>query len=583
MGFWTSYVGRRVRRRPAAVPDPRRRDAVPRAGRAGGAARPRARARVVRVDAALALRAVLPPADARRPRRHGRRLPRRHAAAPRRDRSPTTTSTSIQFLRTTYKAGALPALGIACLGGAALGRCGAGRAGVRAARRAWRAAAVAGAAGLAGARGVAAGERPRAGAPARLLRVPPAWRAVARDLDRRGDDTRAMVVPGPAVRLLPLGRDGRPDPARADEAPGRDPLDRAVRRPALGRPAVDGRRPHRPGAPAARPARAAARPHGRRRPRRRRRRRPLALSGEAPAGRRGRACSASGPARRGLRPDRARGAPTPATCAGAAGPRSCAGSAADRRARARAAALAADRRRRRRGRARRAGGLRRARPATGRCLRARSRPGHALRAAARDGGAFVIADTNRRRAFVASRLARRPRPDAHRRREPVVDGTLLDPFGGEPRRPQTVALVQRRAVGDGRRLAADHAVPRAPARTRRSTATPRPRGSPTARSSRRATPLTVAFTAPPRRRRRRPLPYSRQPRRRARGRDRRPPVRRPPRLEPPARSACATSTSLTVRLADVTRPAARVRGRRRHPRAAHPRRARHARRCARRR
>ena len=57
---------------------------------------------------------------------------------------------SIQFLRTTYKAGALPALGIACLGGAGLAamwtRIGAG---VRARPAAWRAAAVAGAAGLA--------------------------------------------------------------------------------------------------------------------------------------------------------------------------------------------------------------------------------------------------------------------------------------------------------------------------------------------------------------------------------------------------------------------------------------------------
>ena len=57
---------------------------------------------------------------------------------------------TIQFLRTTYKAGALPALGIACLGGAGLGalwtRVGAG---VRARPAVWRAAAVAGAAGLA--------------------------------------------------------------------------------------------------------------------------------------------------------------------------------------------------------------------------------------------------------------------------------------------------------------------------------------------------------------------------------------------------------------------------------------------------
>ena len=103
---------------------------------------------------------------------------------------------SIQFLRTTYKAGALPALGIACLGGAGLAalwaRIGAG---VRARPAAWRAAAVAGAAGLAA---LAAWPLVSGRAPEGQLAfsVPPYWRAVARDLDRRGDDTRALVEPG---------------------------------------------------------------------------------------------------------------------------------------------------------------------------------------------------------------------------------------------------------------------------------------------------------------------------------------------------------------------------------------------------
>ena len=103
---------------------------------------------------------------------------------------------TIQFLRTTYKAGALPALGIACLGGAALAalwtRVGAG---VRARPAAWRAAAVAGAAGLAAlaAWPLVSGRAPSASSPSR---VPSYWRALARDLDRRGDDTRALVEPG---------------------------------------------------------------------------------------------------------------------------------------------------------------------------------------------------------------------------------------------------------------------------------------------------------------------------------------------------------------------------------------------------
>src|SRR5919199_4556498 len=97
---------------------------------------------------------------------------------------------SIQFLRTTYKAGPLVALGLASLGGAGLAA-------------AWRrlrggargAAVVAGAAGLA-ALAVWPLVSGRAPEPQLAFSVPPYWRAVASDLDRRGDDSRALVVPG---------------------------------------------------------------------------------------------------------------------------------------------------------------------------------------------------------------------------------------------------------------------------------------------------------------------------------------------------------------------------------------------------
>jgi len=99
---------------------------------------------------------------------------------------------SIEFLRTTYKAGALVALGMAALGGAAFEaawqRVGA--------RVPWRRVALGGV----GAGTVALAAWPlvsgRALERQLVFDVPPAWRAVAADLDRRPDSSRAMELPG---------------------------------------------------------------------------------------------------------------------------------------------------------------------------------------------------------------------------------------------------------------------------------------------------------------------------------------------------------------------------------------------------
>ncbi len=99
---------------------------------------------------------------------------------------------SIEFLRTTYKAGALVALGLAALGGAAFDaawqRVGA--------RVPWRRMALAGV--TAGVVALAAWPLVSGRALERQLAfdLPPAWRAVAADLDRRPDSSRAMELPG---------------------------------------------------------------------------------------------------------------------------------------------------------------------------------------------------------------------------------------------------------------------------------------------------------------------------------------------------------------------------------------------------
>jgi hypothetical protein len=93
---------------------------------------------------------------------------------------------SLQPLRTTYKAGALVALGLAVLGGVAL---------AEAARRRPLPLVAAAAAVVAG---LAAWPLVSGRALERQLEfdVPPVWRQAAADLDRRSDDTRAMVLPG---------------------------------------------------------------------------------------------------------------------------------------------------------------------------------------------------------------------------------------------------------------------------------------------------------------------------------------------------------------------------------------------------
>jgi arabinofuranan 3-O-arabinosyltransferase len=63
----------------------------------------------------------------------------------------------------------------------------------------------------------------------------------------------------------------------------------------------------------------------------------------------------------------------------------------------------------------------------------------AVRGAARDGGAFVVSDTNRRRAFVAARLKGAVGPTLPRNQQISADGNVLDPFGGIDARGETTA------------------------------------------------------------------------------------------------------------------------------------------------
>ncbi|MCW2985759.1 MAG: hypothetical protein JWR63_3329, partial [Conexibacter sp.] len=63
----------------------------------------------------------------------------------------------------------------------------------------------------------------------------------------------------------------------------------------------------------------------------------------------------------------------------------------------------------------------------------------AIRRAAGAGASFVVSDTNRRRAFVAARLKGAVGPTLPRDQGVSVDGTILDPFGDLDQRVQTTA------------------------------------------------------------------------------------------------------------------------------------------------
>ncbi|MDQ3742097.1 MAG: DUF3367 domain-containing protein, partial [Actinomycetota bacterium] len=95
----------------------------------------------------------------------------------------------VQFLRTTYKAGPLVALGLACLGGAAFGLLWARTRGVARAAAAGAASVVV---------GVAAWPLTSGQAPERQLAfdVPRHWEQAAEVVDRLPEDERAMVLPG---------------------------------------------------------------------------------------------------------------------------------------------------------------------------------------------------------------------------------------------------------------------------------------------------------------------------------------------------------------------------------------------------
>ena len=238
-----------------------------------------------------------------------------------------------------------------------------------------------------GARGVAARHAAAPWSASCVRRCPPCWRAVARDLDRRGDDTRALVVPGQLFAYYGWG--GTIDPILP--ALTTHPVATRCIVPFADLRAADlqwtiddlvGQQ-----RAAARPARAAARPDGRRRPSSSPPTTTARAAGEAPAGdvaararrARPRPGRRYGPAVRAA-PDAGTLAPAPRVPGGARWIPVRTGGARARCCRARR-----DGRRRRRGRARRARGLRRAATRTAPIAYAR-RPRPGRRAARRGAG-----------------------------------------------------------------------------------------------------------------------------------------------------------------------------------------------------
>ena len=431
-------------------------------------------------------------------------------------RSPTTTSQALQFLRTTYKAGPLVALGLAALGGggAVARRC-AGRAAPRArssaAARRWSRSRVA-------ARHAAARVERQLALRRRARRR---GATAAADLDARARrQPRDGRCPGQLFAYYRWGGTIDPILPALTDQPGRDALHRAVRRPALGRPAVDGRR--RSISQRARRCPASCAPlldlHGRRRPSSGA---PTTTARAAAAGARRRrraACSgALGRPARAYGP-RARAPPARAgTLDAAAGlpqvralgrcatggivrvlPRAPARRSSTA-ARAAIAELAAF-------------GALRSRPRA--ALRRRPRRAASCARRPRAGATFVISDSNRRRAFVAVAPARQPR----RRRCPPDEAPRRRRRDPRPvRRPRPGRARPSRVLR--RRRASSRAASR-----RRSTQFPEHRpfaaldGDPATAwlADRALAParhhLDVTFDRAARRRRRRPDAVLRQPR-----------------------------------------------------------------------
>ena len=386
-----------------------------------------------------------------------------------------------QFLRTTYKAGPLVALGLAGLGGA---RRAALRRGRGCGGRARRLAARGRAALAALSRGrLAAGARPALDAPADLGRRP---RRVGRtrrdDLDRRAAARRARdgaarascspstTGAGRSTRSCPRSPSGRWRCASSCRTPTCAPST------CCGPPTRSSSR----SAPCPGQLAPLLRPHGRRRGGRGRRRRPLAQRRASPPARPRARSPRGGLGAPDARTARRAGAqPRPATLEP---PRRAA-----RRSAATTSPTAAGmvrvepRRRRRRSstarrRARRPRRLRRAATPTAAALRRRPRRGE-LRAAARERRRFVISDSNRRRVFVAARLRAERGLDARRRRGAPRTPRVLDPFGAAGRRPDRRGHRRRRAPCARRSRRASRSSP-STGRSPRSTATRRPRGWP---------------------------------------------------------------------------------------------------------
>ena len=428
---------------------------------------------------------------------------------------------AVQFLRTTYKAGPLVALGIAGLAGLAAARS-----------RALAVACVALAAlaswplvrGRGAGRPAAVAARARGLAAGRRARGPPRRRRARRR------------APGPALRLLPLGRDDRPDPARRWPT-GPWPCATPSATPTCAPSTCCGRSTRWSQQRRALPGQlvAAARPDGRAHGGQRRRRRPHAQRRRARGrgGRRARPARAPG---RALGPRARPPAAPPGTlrrapprcprCAPGTGPRRPGWCGVEPR-------TGGDGRRRLGGGARGPGGVRRAAPRRGRAT-----PATDAATSCAGPGDVVITDSNRRRVLVVSRLAQNPGATLAADEAPSVDAAVLDPFprAAATRRPwpSTTAIAVRRApfspgfpqFPERRPFAALDGDPATP-------------GRPTATSTPDRHTLDVAFDRAARRRPRRPAALRRRARDGDRRRGRRAPLRRACRAGTGCGSGCA--------------------------------------------